>query len=107
MEEILYYQITPEKFLEADEILEKLQKIKRVEHRKILFGRWEQTESYKRIYVDASEKYHEIGYIDLIRIKFVVTARFEDEIITIKLIDNVSKKINTILDEYRNYKFYK
>ena len=101
LEQVTYYKTVPEKFLEADKLLEKLQKIKRIAHRKILFGRWEQTRGYKRIYVDITEKYCEVGYIDLIRAKFVVTNRFKDEIITTQVIDEASKKINNILDEFK------
>ncbi len=101
MEQVTYYQIVPEKFLEAEDVLNKLQKIKRVEYKKVLFGRWDYTR-YKRIYVDIGKKYSQVGYIDLIRRKFVVTARIENEIITSKLIESVKKRINEILDEFND-----
>jgi len=101
LEQITYYQIVPEKFLVAEDVLNKLQKIKRVEHKRVLFARWDYTR-YKRIYVDIGKKYSEVGYIDLIRRKFVVTARNENEVITSKLIENIKKKVNQVLDEFSN-----
>lgn len=98
MEQITYYQIAPEKFLEAEEVLKKLQTIKRAEHKKVLFTRWDCTR-YKRIYVDIGKQYSEVGYIDLIRRKFVVTAYLENEIITSNLIESIKSRINKVLEE--------
>lgn len=100
MEQIKCYQITPEKFLKAEDILPELRKIRKIQHQKILWGRWDFTR-YKRIYVDVNEKLKELGYIDLIRIKFVITAKADLEFFTPDLIDETSRKVNAILDKHR------
>ena len=105
MEQVKYYLITPEEQLKAEEVLVKLQEIKRIKRKKIIFGRWDKT-NYKRVYVDISKKYNEIGYIDLVRVKFVVTAEAELEFFTPELIDEVSYQINKVLDNFRTKKTY-
>lgn len=104
MEQVKYYLTTPEKHLKAEDVLVKLQEIKRINRKKVIFGRWDNT-NYKRIYVDISSKYNEIGYIDLIRVKFVVTVKAELDFFTPELIDAVSYKINMVLDNFRTKKY--
>lgn len=105
MEQVKFYQITPEKFLEAKDILIELRKIRKAKKQKVLFGRWDYTR-YKRIYVDINEKNNELGYIDLIRVKFVVTAKPDLDFFTPDLIDEISFRINEILDRHRDKNNY-
>lgn len=101
MEQIKFYQIIPEKFLETKDI-KKNMKSKKVES---FFERWDYTR-YKRIYVDINEKNNELGYIDLIRVKFVVTAKPDLDFFTPDLIDEISFRINEILDRHRDKNNY-
>lgn len=100
VKEVVTYFTIPEESLRPEVIMGKLKRIRSVSNKRVLFGRWDYTR-YKRIYVDIDEKMQEMGYIDLVRVKFVVTVKPELEFFTPELIDAASKEINIILDEYR------